>query len=133
VCYGVIVICSRRLAGHYHPMQVLCVSFSLAALILTPFFFSAGFDLPNSWLTWGYALYMAVVPTVLAYMCFLRGIQHSTATIASLVTLLEPLIATIFAWILFGESLSLWSGLGAVLLIISVMWIQRPNPAEEQP
>ena len=130
LCYGVIILCSRRVAGSYHPIQVLSISFSLSALLLLPFLFTAADELPNSWLAWGYALYMALVPTVLAYACFLKGIQYSTATLASLVTLLEPLIATLFAWILFGESLSLWSGLGGMLLVSSVVWMQQPSATQ---
>ncbi|MEN9204173.1 MAG: EamA family transporter [Thermostichales cyanobacterium BF4_bins_65] len=124
ICYGVIVLCSRRLAGHYHPIQVLSLSFTIAAAFLTPFFIAQGSPWPNSGLAWVLVGYIALVPTVLAYACFLQGIQHSSATLASITTLLEPLIATLFAWILFGESLSFWSGLGAVLLLSSIFWLQ---------
>ncbi|GAB4215160.1 MAG: EamA family transporter [Synechococcales cyanobacterium] len=120
-CYGVIVLCSRRLAADYHPLQTLGVSFSLSALILGTLVGFQGWQTPDSLATWGYALYLAGIPTVLAYVVFLWGMRSSTATVGSIMTLLEPLVATLLAAVIFGETLQPWSGLGAGLLLGSVL------------
>ncbi|WP_289501200.1 DMT family transporter [Gloeocapsopsis sp. IPPAS B-1203] len=64
-------------------------------------------------------LYLGIVPTALAYLLYFSGIRHTTATIASIATLLEPLTATILAWWFFGEQIGAIGLLGAAMLVIA--------------
>lgn len=72
---------------------------------------------PAGWLL---LLYLGVVPTALAYALFLLGMRHIAATAASIVTLLEPLVAAGLAWLLLGERLGPLGLLGATLLLGAV-------------
>jgi DME family drug/metabolite transporter len=77
-------------------------------------------------------LYLGIGPSALAYVMFQRGLKDVPATTASVVTLLEPLIAAILAWMMFDERLGLWGWLGAALLIgaIAVLSLSaRSSPA----
>ena len=47
-------------------------------------------------------LFMGAVPTALAYGLFLSGMRTTTAAVACLVTLLEPLTAAFLARLFFG-------------------------------
>ena len=61
-------------------------------------------------------------PTALAFVVFLAGMEHTTATVASIITLLEPLTATVLTWLLFDEQLGLLGLLGAALLL-GAIWL----------
>ena len=50
-------------------------------------------------------------------LLFLRGLRSTSATAASVLTLLEPLTSTVLAWALFGERLGPAGLLGAALLL----------------
>lgn len=69
----------------------------------------------------GLLLFMATVPTAVAYSLYFRGLRHSTATTATVVALLEPLTGTILAAVLLGQTLSVAALLGAVLLSVSIL------------
>src|SRR4051794_13141445 len=69
--YSVITLCSRQLAGLYHPLQPITVGFAAGALLLLPFALATGFVVTYSQVGWSVLLYMGLVPTALAYVCFL--------------------------------------------------------------
>jgi DME family drug/metabolite transporter len=119
--YAVLLLCARALSGRYHPLQINTVGFGTGAVLL---FFCAFvthlfINYPLSgWLLLGY---VGAVPTALAYALFLAGMRSTPATVASILTLLEPLTATILSWILFGERLGPLGMVGACLLLGAIL------------
>ncbi len=108
------------------PIQPIAVAFSLGALLLLPVALLTGsFKLQMAPGVWLIGLYLGLVPTGLAYIIFLKGLQKASATAATITTMLEPSIATFLAWVLLGEHLSLASLVGSVLLLASVLVLSR--------
>ena len=131
--YAVVVLSSRALAGRYHPLTPLTGAFAVGALVLLPFALVSGLTVrlgPLSWLT---LLYLGLVPSALGYILFLSGMRTTPATAASIVTLLEPLTATLLAWLLFGERLGAAGLLGGALLVLAIVLLSlQPRRAEEE-
>ncbi len=115
--YSIMTLCSRALAGRYHPLQPMTVGLGAGALLLLPFALASGITVSFPSAGWGLLLYLGIVPTALAFVVFLTGMEHTTATIASIITLIEPLTATVLAWLLFDEQLGLLGLFGAALLL----------------
>jgi DME family drug/metabolite transporter len=123
--YGSVTLLSRSLANRYHPMQPVAIAFSVGAVALLIFAGSTGLTLsypPTGWLL---LLYLGAVPTALAYGLFLMGMRSTPATVASIATLLEPLVSAILAWLIFGERLSPLGLWGAVLLVGAMILLLR--------
>ena len=123
--YSIITLCSRSLAGRYHPLQPIAVGFGAGALMLLPFALATGLAVAYPPAGWALLAYMALVPTALAYVCFLAGIRHTTATVATIATLIEPLTSTALAAVLFGERLGPLGLLGAALLLGAIGLLYR--------
>jgi len=123
--YTVLTLCSRTLAGHYHPLQPITIGFAAGALLLLPFALATGFVFRYPIGNWALLLYLGLVPTALAYVLFLSGIRRITATVASIVTLVEPLTSTGLAWLLFGEQLGPLGVFGAALLLGAIGLLYR--------
>lgn len=123
--YTVITLCSRGLAGRYHPLQPITVGFAAGALMLLPFALVAGLVVAYPALGWALLLHLGLIPTALAYVLFLAGIRHVSATVATVATLIEPLTATLLAWLLFGERLGPLGLLGAALLLGAIALLFR--------
>lgn len=115
--YAIMTLCSRALAGRYHPLQSMTVGLGAGALLLLPFALASGITITYPPAGWVFLLYLGIVPTALAFVVFLAGMKHTTATAASIITLIEPLTATMLAWLMFGERLGQWGLLGAALLL----------------
>jgi drug/metabolite transporter, DME family len=130
--YSIIALCSRTLAGRYHPLQPITVGFAAGALLLLPFALWVGLVAVYSPMGWLLLLHLGLLPTALAYLLFLSGIRHTSATVASVVTLIEPLTSTALAWLFFGERLGPSGLLGAALLVgaIGLLYRGAARPAE---
>jgi DME family drug/metabolite transporter len=71
--------------------------------------------------TVGLLVFLAVVPTAIAYGLFFRGLRSVTASNATVIALLEPLTGTLLAIALLGDRLSAAGILGGVLLGLSII------------
>lgn len=125
--YAVLTLCSRLLAGRYHPLQSLTIGFGTGAIILLPFALLSGFVISYPVAGWLLLLYLGLIPTVLAYVLFLSGLRYTTATAASITTLLEPLTSTLLAGLFFKEQLGLFGLLGGILLLGSIVLLFRTD------
>lgn len=123
--YSVVTLASRKLAGRYHPFQSIAFSFSFGAVILFVFAFSRGIVLNYTAVGWSLLFYLGTVPTALAYVLFIVGMRSTTATVASISTLLEPLVATLLAWVIFGERFSPMGFVGVAVLSGSLLILYR--------
>lgn len=63
---------------------------------------------------------LAVVCTVFPLTLFLAGLQKMKSAQASIVVMIEPVVATFAAWFVLHESLTNWQLVGAGLVIISL-------------
>lgn len=128
VTHAVSIMGGRALARRAHPLQINMVSFSTSALFLFGVaLLGGGFQMDIPVVGWLFILYLGAVPTALAYGLFVAGMKTTPATIAGIITLLEPLAAAILAWIFFGERLTALGIVGAALLLASIYILTRPE------
>jgi DME family drug/metabolite transporter len=123
--YATMAVVSRTIACRYHPLTPMSVGFAVGSLALLPALLLDGAALQFGPAAWGLLLYLGVVPTAFAYVLFTIGIRTTAATVATLVTLIEPLTAAGLAWMLFGERLGPLALAGAVLLLGTVFLLAR--------
>ena len=115
--YSSMLVISRDLAGRYHPVQPFAIGLGFGALLLLMVAGASGLVLSYTPVGWTLLIYLALVPTALAFGLFLAGMRHTSATVASIVTLLEPLTSTVLAGLFFKEQLGPLGAVGAALLI----------------
>lgn len=127
--YAVITLTTRRLAGRYHPIQPIAVSFTIGAIVLFFVALAHGVVVHYSPLGWALLLYLGVIPTALAYVLFIAGMRHTTATVASIATFMEPLTSTILAWLIFGEFFTPLGSVGIVVLAASLAFLFKSGAA----
>ncbi|HZS87474.1 MAG TPA: DMT family transporter [Chloroflexota bacterium] len=77
---------------------------------------------PQGWLL---LVGLGLIPTAAGHLLFQSGMRTTPATAASILTLMEPLTATILAWILFGERLGPGGLPGALLLLGALAVLYR--------
>jgi drug/metabolite transporter (DMT)-like permease len=73
---------------------------------------------------WALLVAVALFSTVLAYTLGTTALRHLPASVASVVGLLEPVVAATTAWALLGESLGWVQILGAVVLLGGAFLVQ---------
>lgn len=95
--------------------------FGFASFILLPATLVWGDNLFATVTNSAVSLYMVIVPMFCGYLLFSYGLKNVNASDATLITLLEPLIATLLAIGFLGERFSIVGIIGAVLLLISLL------------
>jgi DME family drug/metabolite transporter len=130
--YAVVTLCSRALARRYHPLQPITVGIAAGSLMLLPFALAAGLVLSYPPAGWALLVHLGVLPTALGYLLFLSGLRTTTATVASIATLLEPLTSAALAWVVFQERLGPFGILGGLLLLGAMALLTWQPPARER-
>jgi DME family drug/metabolite transporter len=131
VAYALYTYASSRAIGVGHSGRgVMGGMFGLGAVPLLPVLLVLGGPLLQSAQTVGIAAYLAVGPMFAAYLLFGYGLTHLRSSVATTVTLIEPLVATVLAVVVVGERLEPpgWLGLALILTGITVLIAARRPP-----
>ena len=128
--YAVFTVASKGLLDSRPPEAVMAVSFSLGALLLSPFLFFT--DL--SWLRQPsgllLTLHLGLLTVAVAYTLFAYGLQRLPVAAAATLTLAEPLTAGLLGVFLLGERLTPPAWLGVALIFAGLALLSlRQNSA----
>ncbi|MEX0385702.1 DMT family transporter [Spiribacter onubensis] len=131
--YAGFTLIGRHAAGRVHPMQSAAFGFGVGAVVMLPLALWAGFApvLAGAAIAVPALLYISLIPTTLGYVFFFNGLRHTTATVSSILVLLEPLGAALLAWLILDEALGTYGLLGAILLTGSVALLTLPRAAHQ--
>lgn len=117
--YAINTLVGRKLGSgnRVHPLQTATLGFCFGALILLAIALPMGLVLAYPATGWLRLAYLGLIPTATGYTLFFTGMRTTTATAASIATLLEPLTSTVIAVAILHESLSPQAFVGGGLLI----------------
>ncbi len=113
--HGGSILCGRRLASE-PPFRVTAVMFATGAIALAPVLVVVEVSVPRTAGAWAAIVYLGVVPTAFGYALLQFGLRGITAPAASVIAMLDPLVAAILAWAMFGETIGVTGVFGAALL-----------------
>jgi drug/metabolite transporter (DMT)-like permease len=100
----------------YAPVTVFAYVMPIGALGLLPFVGFEALTIAGS-AAWLDIVPMALLSTYLAYLVYYTGLRTIEASRAVLVATIEPVLAALFAAVLFGERLSALGVVGGVLVL----------------
>lgn len=126
---------SRAIAVGHAGRAVMGGMFGVGAIVLLPVLLVLGGPLLQSAQTVGIAAYLAVGPMFAAYLLFGYGLTRMRTSVATSVTLVEPLVATLLAVAVVGERLAPvgWAGLVLILCGVTVLITARRSPKTVEP
>jgi len=124
VVYGLFLLCLRGAARTANPGSTLTriAWISLfAAIALAPLLpFETAGKLPSGPGAWGLTLLLAVVAQSLGWWAISRAVAALRGAVAGLILLLQPVLATIYGWLLFDERLGALQILGAGITLVAI-------------
>lgn len=119
--YALHYLLGKLYLGRYATPTFFAYALPVAALALAPW---AEFG-PLTPRALGAFLALSLFSTYGAYLAFYAGLRRLPATVASVVATLEPVVAVVLAYLLFGEVLSPLGYFGALLVILAVLLAVR--------
>lgn len=97
--------------------------FGLAALPLVVLAAVAGREDLAVGANWPVFVYLALVPTVLGHSLYAAGLRRTSASVATLLSLFEPVVAAVLAVLVVGEHLDVagWAGIALVVAGLALL------------
>lgn len=115
--YALYFLVGRRLFSRNASARVMAWALGVGAVAMLPFVqFQA---LSRS--AWGGVAFLAVVCTYAAYLAYAEGVKRLPSARAATVATLEPVIAVVAAYVVWGEQLSPLGLIGAAIVIAGVL------------
>lgn len=113
---------------------VLGAVFGLAALPLVVLALVAGRDALVLGANWPVFLYLALVPTTLGHSLYAVGLRSVSASVATLLSLFEPVVAAVLAVLVVGEHLGTagWVGIALVVGGLALLALPGGRPAARE-
>ncbi|MDQ7906478.1 DMT family transporter [Phytohabitans sp. ZYX-F-186] len=131
--YAAVTLLTRARRTAARPYETALAGFAVGGVCLLPFALAEGLGGPYTAGTVGWLLYLGAVPSALAYGLFFAGLTHVRAATASVVALLEPVVAAVIAVALLGERLSAAAVAGTVVLLGAVAALVATESAPATP
>ncbi len=127
LCYAAYSVL-LRLRPAIHPLSFVAVTFAAGTLMLVPFFLGeihGGRTLEFNLVTLLAVGYVAIFPSIVAYLCFNRGVELVGANRAGLFIHLMPVFGSLMAIAFLGESFRWFHGTGIVLIAAGILLATR--------
>jgi DME family drug/metabolite transporter len=120
LAYALYVVLAKATLARMAPLPLTALTFTAGAVLLTPALLWTEAPLRQLALGWPWLLYLGAVATAAAYAIYSVGLRGVPAAVAGIVTLLEPLTATLLGVLIFGERLGT-AGIAGALLLLSAL------------
>ncbi|WP_231642159.1 DMT family transporter [Nocardia sp. NRRL S-836] len=126
--YGVYTVAGSRLIAHgQRSYGAMGLMFGVGAVLLVPVLvwrWPGGLDSASGMTI---ALYLALVPTVVAYLLFGAGLKALPAATVATLTLTEPVVATALGVLVLGEEITTATVVGGVLVLGGLSLLALPS------
>ena len=130
--YGGYFLAIARLRSAYGAATVITLTTPFTALCLVPAVLLAGGDwLPHSLYGWSVLLGVALVSQCLGQGLIAYAFAHLPPAFGSISLLLQPVLAALFAWQLFGEAVVGLQAAGMVLVLAGVVMARQGSLRQE--
>lgn len=121
VFYGAYLLTVSRLRRSFSTAVIMTWSGAVSAAILLPLAWLSGDALfPASAFGWGILIALAVFSHAGGQSLIAHALAHLSAAFSSVSLLLQPVVATLLAWLLLAEPLRAWQGIGGCLVLASI-------------
>jgi drug/metabolite transporter (DMT)-like permease len=129
VFYAMFLLTIRALRRHYPTWVLMTWTVGIAALVLLPLAWFMEMQLfPATLRGWLILLALAIGSQVIGQSLITYALAHLPVSFSSLSLLMQPVVATMLAWWLFGEDLQALQWLGMTLVLTAIILARRSNP-----
>lgn len=130
--YALLVIGTKRIADTVSAAGLTVWNYTLAGLVMAPLLIFSGRAVPEA-RELPYLLLLGVVFTTISGYLYIWLIRRVTAQAMGALAYLEPVSASLLAWVLLGEELGLATVIGGSLVIAGgvLVVLREPSAAAE--
>jgi drug/metabolite transporter (DMT)-like permease len=121
VTYAAFSIFGKPLAGRYAPLTILTYGFGFGALLLLPVQFFTPQPWPIAPVDWFWFAVLIGFATIIPFSAYTFGLGRLPASVTGILAMTEIPFATLYAYVLLHERLTLAHSVGALLVVCGVL------------
>ena len=119
-----------RLRASTSTASIMAWSGAITAIIVLPLALASGEQfLPLTSGGWGKLIALALISQVIGQSLIAYAMAHLPSTFSSVGLLFQPVMATLFAWLLLGETLGWLAIAGAAMVLIGIRIVHQAETA----
>ena len=129
VCAAAAGVATKRHGTHLHPaaLNAPAMLIGAAALAVASIVAGDGLQLPQDSATWAAVMYLAIAGSVVTFLIYFSLLKTWTVTSLSFISVFTPAIALILGFVFLDERPTLWTWVGAVLILGGVALALTPD------
>jgi drug/metabolite transporter (DMT)-like permease len=122
VCAAAAGVASKRHGASLHPAALNAPAMLIGALALAAASLASGEVLqwPHDLVTWGAVVYLAIAGSVVTFLVYFSLLKKWSVTSLSFISVFTPAIALLLGFVFLGERPTLWTAIGAGLILAGV-------------
>lgn len=117
----------RAIAVGHSSRGVMGALFGIGAVLLLPVLLVTGAPLLQGPSSIGITAYLAIGPMFIAYLLFGAGLRWVRSSTATVITLIEPAVATVLAVVVVGERFDVVGWIGLLLVVAGILLLVLPR------
>ncbi|MFH7028012.1 MAG: DMT family transporter [Heteroscytonema crispum UTEX LB 1556] len=121
ISFGVYLLLVEQLQTQLNSTKIMLWSSIISMLFTFPIvLIDGGSIFPNSWQGWLTIIAFAVICQLLGQGSLVYSLKHLSADFVALFLLLDPVLASVGAWVFFSEKLSLLNLIGFAIVLVGI-------------
>ena len=121
-------IYTKKHVTGFNPYFSLGLQMLLSSLLVTMVSYSPGTTRPDSqipWQSWGAIAYLVGIGSLVSFTAFLYALKHLPTEQSSIYSYINPVVAVLLGWLLFGERLTPFIIAGMLLTLYGVYLVNK--------
>ncbi|MBK6828691.1 MAG: EamA family transporter [Chitinophagaceae bacterium] len=137
--WAIATLYTKQQAASYNPYFSLGLQMLISGICLSGFNAATGTAVPLSaipWQSWAAIAYLIIFGSLIAFVCYLYALQNLPTEQASLYAYVNPIVAVLCGWVIFGEKVNGFIIIGGLVTLLGVYLVNRAFktvPTPEQP
>ena len=124
--YACYMLAIKSASSSVSTARIMAVSTTVAAMVLAPYaLLTAENFMPQSASGWLILAGMALLVHVLGQSLIAYGFSHLPASFSSVSLLMQPVLATVYAWALLGETVGGMQFFGGAIVLLGIYLAKR--------
>jgi drug/metabolite transporter (DMT)-like permease len=122
VCAAAAGVAIKRHGAGLHPAALNAPAMLVGGVVLAAASYVAGdgFRVPEDASTWGAVTYLALAGSVVTFLVYFRLLKTWSVTSLSFISVFTPVIALVLGFVFLDERPTIWTALGALLILAGV-------------
>ena len=100
----------------------------ISGLLVTLITYTTGVHIPINqipWQSWIAIAYLIVFGSIIGFVTYMYALQHLPIEQSSIYSYINPIVAVLLGWVLFGERLTSFIVVGVLLTLYGVYLVNR--------